>query len=74
MRSLIIALMLTANLAHAEASIEQLRAEIAQRKSAIAQMQAEGKPTGRFEMTVFRLERRLERKLADEEMLDAGSR
>jgi multidrug resistance efflux pump len=66
--------MLTASLAHAEGSIEQLRAEIAQRKSAIAQMQAEGKPTGRFEMTVFRLTRELERKLADKDMLDAGSR
>lgn len=41
--------------------IAELKAEIARRQAAIAQMKAEGKPTGRFEMTVFRLQRELEK-------------
>lgn len=41
--------------------IAELKAEIAQRQAVIVQMQKEGRPTGRFEMTVFRLQRELER-------------
>lgn len=41
--------------------IAELKAEIAQRQAAIAQMQKEGRATGRFEMTVFRLQRELEK-------------
>ena len=41
--------------------IAELKAEIAQRQAAIAQMQKEGRATGRFEMTVLRLQRELER-------------
>lgn len=74
MRSLIVALMLTASLAHAQDTISELRAEIARREAAIAVMQAEGKPTGRVEMTLFRLKQALARKLLDEEMLNASSR
>jgi hypothetical protein len=39
----------------------EIKAEIAQRQAAIAQMRTEGKATGRFEMTVFRLQRELEK-------------
>lgn len=74
MRSLLVALMLTASLAHAQDTISELRAEIARREAAIAVMQAEGKPTGRVEMTLFRLKQALARKLLDEEMLNASSR
>jgi hypothetical protein len=66
--------MLTASLAHAQDTISELRAEIARREAAIAVMQAEGKPTGRVEMTLFRLKQALARKLLDEEMLNASSR
>ena len=57
-------LALSCILAHADATsdrIAELRAEIAQRQAAIAQMKAEGRATGRFEMTVFRLQRELEK-------------
>jgi hypothetical protein len=65
MKALIsVTLALSCMLAHADATsdrIAELKAEIAQRQAAIAQMKAEGKPTGRFEMTVFRLQRELEK-------------
>jgi uncharacterized small protein (DUF1192 family) len=41
--------------------IAELKAEIAQRQAAIVQMKAEGRATGRYEMTVFRLQRELEK-------------
>ncbi len=41
--------------------IAELKAEIAQRQAAIAQMKAEGRATGRHEMTVLRLQRELEK-------------
>lgn len=41
--------------------IAEIKLEIAQRQAAIAQMRAEGRATGRFEMTVFRLQRELEK-------------
>ena len=74
MRQLIIALMLSAGIAHAQSTIPELRAEIAQREQVIAVMKLEGKPTGRLEMTVFRLKRELERATLTEEMLNASSR
>jgi len=74
MRLLIISIMLSAGIAHAQSTIPELRAEIAQREAAIAVMKAEGKPTGRFEMTVFRLKLELERIVSQEEMLNASSR
>jgi len=74
MRLLIIAIMLSASIAHAQSTIPELRAEIAQREAAIAVIRAEGKPTGRLEMIVFRLKRELERATLNEEMLNAGSR
>lgn len=41
--------------------IAKLEAEIAQRQSVIAQMKSEGKPTGRFEMVVWRLQNDLQK-------------
>ncbi len=41
--------------------IAEVKAEIAQRQAAIDQMKAEGKPTGRVEMAVFRLKVELEK-------------
>ena len=64
MKNLVLILALLCASVHADATsdrIAELKAEIAQRQAAIAQMKAEGKPTGRFEMTVFRLQRELEK-------------
>lgn len=41
--------------------ISQTQAEIAQLESVINQLKAEGKPTGRFEITVWRLRNELAR-------------
>jgi DICT domain-containing protein len=65
MKALIsLTLALSCMLAHADATsdrIAELKAEITQRQAVIAQMKADGKPTGRFEMVVFRLQRELEK-------------
>lgn len=41
--------------------IAELKAEIAQRQAVVVKMQQDGKPTGRYEMTIFRLQRELEK-------------
>lgn len=64
MKNLVLILALLCAFVHADTTsdrIAELKAEIAQRQAAIAQMKAEGKPTGRYEMTVFRLQRELEK-------------
>ena len=68
MKHCLIALLLATSLAHAD-TVSDLRAEIAQRRAVIAQMRLEGRPTGRFEMTVMRLERELDRQLLVDQML-----
>lgn len=55
---------LTASLAFAgvnDEAIQKLEAEIARREAVISQLKAEGKPTGRFEMTVLRLRNELQK-------------
>lgn len=54
--------------------IKELKTEISQREGAIAQLKSEGKATGRFEMTVFRLKQELERRELTEEMLNTGTK
>ena len=49
--------------------IAELKTEIAQRQQVIEKMKAEGQSTGRVEMTVFRLQRELERRVEMEQML-----
>ena len=49
--------------------IAELKAEITQRQEVIQRMKNEGQATGRLEMTVFRLQRELERLTFNEEML-----
>jgi hypothetical protein len=64
MKHLVLVLALLCASVHADATsdrIAEIKAEIAQRQAAIAQMKADGKPTGRYEMTVFRLQRELEK-------------
>ena len=62
MKQFLILLALVATQAFAgplDLRIVQLEAEIAQRQAAVEQLKAEGKPTGRFEMTVLRLRNEL---------------
>ena len=64
MKHLILILALAATQAFAginDEKIAQVEAEIAQREVAIKQMQAEGKPTGRFEFVVWRLRNELQK-------------
>jgi len=59
-----LALAVACALAHADAAsdrIAELKAEIARQQAVIAQMQKDGRPTGRIEMSVFRLQRELEK-------------
>lgn len=49
--------------------IAELKTEIAQRQEVIQRMKTEGQATGRLEMTVFRLQRELERRVEMEQML-----
>ena len=49
--------------------IAELKTEIAQRQQVIEKMKAEGQSTGRVEMTVFRLQRELERRVEMKQML-----
>jgi hypothetical protein len=49
--------------------ILELKTEISQREKEIALMKKEDKPTGRFEMTVLRLRKELERRELTEQML-----
>jgi hypothetical protein len=65
MKRLVLLLSLVSSLSFAEgmndARIADVKAEIAQRQSVIDQMKADGKPTGRAEMAVFRLKVELEK-------------
>jgi len=64
MKHLILILALAATQSFAgpfDEKIAQVEAEIAQREVAIKQMQAEGKPTGRFEFVVWRLRNELQK-------------
>ena len=64
MKNLFLILALVASQAFAgiyDEKIAQVEAEIAQREAAIKQMQAEGKPTGRFEFVVWRLRNELQK-------------
>lgn len=54
--------------------IKELKTEISQREGAIVQLKSEGKATGRFEMTVFRLKQELERRESTEVMLNTGTK
>ncbi len=49
--------------------ILELKSEISQREKEITLMKKEDKPTGRFEMTVLRLRKELERRELTEQML-----
>jgi hypothetical protein len=62
MKHLILILILAATQAFAgplDEKIAQVEAEIAQREAVVNQLKAEGKPSGRFEMTVWRLRNEL---------------
>ena len=62
---------IASTLAHADQNsdrIAELKAEIAQREATVAQMQQDNKPTGRVEMTIFRLKRELEKRQEVAEM------
>jgi uncharacterized protein YigA (DUF484 family) len=73
-RIAVLGLMLVALYANASTETDQLKAEISQREQVIAQLKQDGKPTGRLEMTVFRLKRDLERQEQMEEMLKTVDR
>jgi TATA-binding protein-associated factor Taf7 len=50
--------------------ISELEKEIAERKVAISELKQAGKPTGRFEMTVLRLEAELAKRKQDQSTLN----